>query len=79
MVYDAFGRLAAEYSNEASGGPTGLLYRFEDHLGSTRMVMRGSTVEARYDYLPFGERIGSGVNGRSSLYGSTGSMVISGQ
>ena len=27
----------------------------------------------------YGERIGSGVNGRSSLYGSTGSMVITGQ
>jgi len=41
--------------------------------------MQGSSVLARYDYLPFGERIGSGINGRSSLYGSTGSMVITGQ
>jgi len=50
-----------------------------DHLGSTRLAMQGSSVLARYDYLPFGERIGRGINSRSSLYGSTGSMVITGQ
>ena len=78
-VYDAFGRPAAEYSNQAPTGPSGLVYRMADHLGSTRLAMQGSSVLARYDYLPFGERIGSGVNGRSSLYGSTGSMIITGQ
>lgn len=78
-VYDAFGRMAAEYSNQAPTGPAGLVYRMADHLGSTRLAMQGSSVLARYDYLPFGERIGSGINSRSSLYGSTGSMVITGQ
>jgi len=78
-VYDAFGRPAAEYSNQAPTGPSGLVYRMADHLGSTRLAMQGSSVLARYDYLPFGERIGSGINSRSSLYGSTGSMVITGQ
>jgi len=78
-VYDAFGRAAAEYSNQAPTGPAGLVYRMADHLGSTRLAMQGSSVLARYDYLPFGERIGSGINGRSSLYGSTGSMAVTGQ
>jgi|GEM_PF-3787249 len=59
FVYDAFGRLAAEYSESGSPGG-GLQYRTTDHLGSTRAVTNVSgTVTAYYDYTPFGERITS--------------------
>ena len=56
-VYDAFGKLAAEYKD--SGTPTpGTFYRTVDHLGSTRLVTdaAGTAVE-NTDYLPFGEEI----------------------
>jgi YD repeat-containing protein len=36
MVYDAFGRLAAEYGGTAD--PVGTEYLTADHLGSTRLV-----------------------------------------
>ncbi len=77
-VYDAFGRLAAEYSSVAPvTGSGGTFYRTEDHLGSTRLVTKQdkSVVECR-DFFPFGERIGSGLNGRSAdCYGGTSSAV----
>ncbi len=77
-VYDAFGRLAAEYSSVAPvAGSGGTFYRTEDHLGSTRLVTKQdkSVVECR-DFFPFGERIGSGLNGRSAdCYGGTSSAV----
>ncbi len=77
-VYDAFGRLAAEYSSVAPVvGAGGTFYRTEDHLGSTRLVTKQdkSVVECR-DFFPFGERIASGLNGRSlTCYGGTGDAV----
>jgi len=56
-VYDAFGKLAAEYKD--SGTPTpGTFYRTVDHLGSTRLVTDAAGTEVeRTDYLPFGEEI----------------------
>ncbi len=73
-VYDAFGQLAAEYSSVAPAVGAGeTFYRTEDHLGSTRLVTKQdkSVVECR-DFFPFGERIGSGLNGRSTpCYGGT--------
>ncbi|HEV8414604.1 MAG TPA: RHS repeat-associated core domain-containing protein [Bryobacteraceae bacterium] len=69
-VYDAFGNLAAEYSGAASGSPCGTptCYVTADHLGSTRMLTdkNGSTTVRRYDYLPFGDEILSGINGRDA-------------
>jgi RHS repeat-associated protein len=68
FVYNASGELVAEYSN----GPlqaVGTEYLFDDHLGSTRLVMNGS-VAKRYDYLPFGEEIPSGMDGRGGDYGA---------
>jgi RHS repeat-associated protein len=48
----------------AGGGGTS--YLTTDHLGSTRVVTKSDgTVKARYDYLPFGEELGSGIGGRS--------------
>ncbi len=59
FVYDAFGKLAAEYSTAAP--PTaGLFFRTLDHLGSTRLVTAAANppnVVSRRDFLPFGEHI----------------------
>ena len=57
-VYDAFGKLASEYSNLGQLGPKGTLYRTADHLGSTRAVTDSSgNVVLRRDFFPFGEEM----------------------
>ncbi|MDA1236755.1 MAG: hypothetical protein O3A53_18380 [Acidobacteria bacterium] len=57
-VYDAFGRLAAEYSTAGPSGTPGSYFRTTDHLGSTRLVTDGSgNVYDRRDFFPFGEKI----------------------
>ena len=67
-VYDAFGNLAAEYATTAPG-PRGTEFYTADHLGSTRLITSATGgVLHRYDYLPFGEGLGAGVNGRSTMY-----------
>jgi RHS repeat-associated protein len=67
FVYDAAGRLMMEDSTAA--GTTGTEYNTADALGSIRLVTDGSGVpKRRYDYLPFGEEITQGINGRSNLY-----------
>jgi RHS repeat-associated protein len=69
-VHDAAGLLAAEYSTAA---PTanGTEYLTADHLGSTRLVTTsaGAPLEC-LDFLPFGEQIPSGIDGRSGCYTS---------
>jgi RHS repeat-associated protein len=69
-VYDAMAQLIAEY-----GTPTdyGTKYISVDHLGSTRLVTDvAQNQETCYDYLPFGEQIASGTDGRTSnCYTST--------
>jgi RHS repeat-associated protein len=66
-LYDAFGQLVAEYGVPTGSG--GTEYLTADHLGSTRLVTdSGGNVLRRYDYLPFGEELFAGVNGRSSKY-----------
>jgi RHS repeat-associated protein len=69
FVYNAGGQLIAEYHSDpvppAAGGG-GTSYLTSDHLGSTRVVTKADgTVKARYDYLPFGEELGSGIGGRT--------------
>jgi RHS repeat-associated protein len=70
-VYDAGGQLAAEYTNEAVPA-TGTEYLTDDHLGSTRLVTGPSgNIVRRYDFLPFGEDLTAGTDGRSaSTYNS---------
>jgi RHS repeat-associated protein len=68
FVYDAGGALAAEYASAADGEPAGRKYLVADHLGSTRMTFGAGYATKRYDYMPFGEAIGAGVNGRGSEY-----------
>jgi RHS repeat-associated protein len=72
-VYDALGRMAAEYSDQAvtSGGTS---WVFTDMLGSTRAItsQAGSSgygsVTQCYDYLPFGRMLSSSDNGRGSCH-----------
>jgi len=77
------GSLLKEYLYGASGllatiEPTavnsnGTRYTTADHLGSPRVVTNsGATVISRHDYMPFGEELGSGVGGRTTGMGFTG-------
>ncbi|MEK6322106.1 MAG: RHS repeat-associated core domain-containing protein [Acidobacteriota bacterium] len=76
FVYNAGGQLIAEYHSDpvppAAGGG-GTSYLTSDHLGSTRVVTKADgSVKARYDYLPFGEELGSGIGGRTVGMGYSG-------
>jgi RHS repeat-associated protein len=63
LVYDAGGRLVAEYGGAASQ-TSGTSYVTQDTLGSTRVVTgQGGEVRGRYDYLPFGEEVYAGREG----------------
>jgi hypothetical protein len=66
FVYDAAGNLAAEYASGTQPAQQ-TLYVTTDHLGSTRLVTTPPPVQAaaRYDYLPFGEEVPAGRNGRT--------------
>jgi RHS repeat-associated protein len=64
MVYDAGGKLVAQYGTATGNG--GTQYVFADHQGSTRVVTNQSGgVIARQDYEPFGGELGA-VGRRSS-------------
>jgi YD repeat-containing protein len=76
-VYDAAGRLVAEYSNQLLA--SGLSYPTQDSLGSTRVVTgQDGAVKSRHDYLPFGEEIDvTRVNnsGREAIQGYNNETV----
>jgi len=66
-VYDAQGRLAAEYGGSSTS--VGTYYLTQDHLGSTRLVTDSAgavAADGRHDYLPFGEQITAPINGRDA-------------
>lgn len=64
-VYDAQGQLAAEYATSAPPALCATCWFTADHLGSTRMLTDSNgVVQRRYDFLPFGEEIQAGINGR---------------
>jgi RHS repeat-associated protein len=74
-VYDAQGQLAAEYSTSAPPALCATCWLTADHLGSTRMLTDSNgVVQRRYDFLPFGEEIPQGINGRTAPY-ETGLQV----
>jgi RHS repeat-associated protein len=67
FVYDVAGNLAAEYGGTPS--TTGRQYLTADHLGSTRLVTSATGGDMKCsDYLPFGEELGQGINGRGTCY-----------
>jgi len=77
FVYDAQGRLAAEYSTQPSTNTSGTRYLTADHLGSTRISTNASgAVLTRHDYLPSGDEIASGLGARSAIAGYTGTTTI---
>jgi RHS repeat-associated protein len=66
-VYDAFGRLAAEYTTATPTVAPGSYWRTTDHLGSTRLVTdENGDVDDRRDLFPFGEQIADSYSSRSS-------------
>jgi RHS repeat-associated protein len=68
-VYDALGRLAAEYDQNTSAPPCTTCYLSYDHLGSLRLVTdENAKVIARHDYIPFGEETPGGIAGRSGQF-----------
>jgi RHS repeat-associated protein len=65
-VYDAFGRLAAEYTTATPTITAGSYWRTTDHLGSTRLVTTSAgAAYDRRDPFPLGEQIDT-YSGRSS-------------
>jgi RHS repeat-associated protein len=61
FVYDAQGKLVAEYSNQISPTPQ-VSYLTQDNLGTPRInTDANGNVIARHDYLPFGEEIDSTI------------------
>jgi RHS repeat-associated protein len=67
-VYDASGRLAAEYGVNlpAPTNPT-ISYLTEDSLGSVRVTTNSfGEIKARRDFLPFGEELYAGLAGRNA-------------
>jgi RHS repeat-associated protein len=73
FVYNSGGQLTAEYHSDPVPSPPGgggTSYLTSDHLGSTRVVTKSDgTVKARYDYLPFGDELGSGIGQRTTALG----------
>lgn len=59
FVYDAMGKLVAEYSTiVATGSSAKVSYLTNDHLGSLRTITdQNGNVTSRRDFLPFGEEI----------------------
>ena len=69
MVYDAFGKLVAEYGVPAEGAG-GVKYVQQDWQGSVRAVANSNGhVVARTDHQAFGEEIGVGVGLRKIEHG----------
>ena len=61
--------ILAEVQVWGSSGSGGLKYVLQDLQGSTRAVMQGSAVIARYDQMPFGEEISAGTGLRTTAQG----------
>ena len=75
-VYDAAGRVAAEYGTSGLASPCTTCYMVTDNLGTARLVTdAGANVIARHDYLPFGEEIAGGTAGRSSVWGAEADTI----
>lgn len=69
-VYSVTGDLSSEFDTQGTG--EGTQYLLADALGSTRQTLNSVGVSTHcFDYLPFGEEIPQGVNGRGSCYASS--------
>ena len=71
FVYDAMGKLVAEYNTTQSNG--GTQYVFSDQQGTPRTITDSQgVVVSRHDYLPFGEEIPGNVGLRNGVAGYGG-------
>jgi RHS repeat-associated protein len=71
FVYDALGRMAAEYSTAIDMPTCVTCYMSPDHLGTTRLVTdQNGNVVGRHDYLPFGEEILANTAYRNGQWGT---------
>jgi RHS repeat-associated protein len=58
FVYDAMGKMVAEYTNITQQGTSEIRYLVTDTLGSPRIITNQSgQIKERHDYMPFGEEI----------------------
>jgi len=75
IVYDASGKMVAEYGQPSGmSGNNQIRYMMLDRQDSTRVVMdKAGTVQARFDYQPFGEEISTGIGQRTTGQGYGGS------
>ncbi|MGI8544185.1 MAG: RHS repeat domain-containing protein [Aridibacter sp.] len=72
FVYDAGGKLVAEYSSQTPQTTATTRYLTSDHLGSPRIITDGSgNVLSRRDFLPFGEELYTGTGNRQTGHGYT--------
>ncbi len=74
FVYDAFGKMIAEYSNVIdTTRPKTTSYLTTDALGSPRIITNSiGQVISRHDYMPFGEEVTANVGGRTTTQGYAG-------
>ncbi len=72
VIYDAFGKLVAEYGTQSEGNG-GVSYVLQDWQGSVRAsVNNNGFIQARFDFTAFGEEISLGVGMRSIEQGYSG-------
>jgi RHS repeat-associated protein len=72
VIYDAFGKLVAEYGTQGEG-VGGVSYVLQDWQGSVRAsVNNNGFIQARFDFTAFGEEVSLGVGLRSLEQGYTG-------
>ncbi|MBK8813991.1 MAG: hypothetical protein IPN69_25115 [Acidobacteria bacterium] len=70
VIYDAFGKLVAEYGGNPQQDEGGIKYYLQDWQGSVRAgVNAGGFVKSRTDHQAFGEDIASGVGLRTTAQG----------
>ena len=74
-IYDAFGKLVAEYGGLTPSDEGGVKYVLEDWQGSVRTIINNAGfVQSRTDYTTFGEEINSGVGLRTASQGFGGGI-----
>ncbi len=72
VIYDAFGKLVAEYGTQGEGNG-GVSYVLQDWQGSVRAsVNANGFIQARFDFTAFGEEISLGIGTRSIENGYSG-------
>jgi RHS repeat-associated protein len=79
FVYDAMGKMVAEYSNESANSTPTISYTTQDDYDNLR-VMTNATgqITQRRDYMPFGEELIAGYGNRIEALGYTANQVRQG-